>query len=105
MIIRILSNLQGRANSKGVTAQFSWPAVSKMMQNTTGQEVDYDAFKAQFDANPALKDLVDNFDENGITIKTKAKKQEPGTPSDKDKAKAGVNAAAKRAAAKMVGWL
>jgi hypothetical protein len=74
-----------------------------MMQNVTGQDVDYDAFKNQFDANPQLKDLVDNFDENGITIKTKAKKKEPGAVGDKDKAMAGVKASAKRAAAKMVG--
>jgi hypothetical protein len=103
MIIRILTNLQSRADSKGVTAQFAWPAISKMMQNVTGQDVDYDAFKAQFDSTPELKNIVDNFDENGITIKTKAKKQEPGQVGDKQKAKNAVNTAAKRAAAKMVG--
>jgi hypothetical protein len=103
MIIRILTNLQSRADSKGVTAQFAWPAVSKMMQNVTGQDVDYDAFKAQFDATPELKNIVDNFDENGITIKTKAKKQEPGTVGDKQKAKNAVNTSAKRAAAKKLG--
>lgn len=74
-----------------------------MMQNTTGQEVDYDAFKAQFDANPQISSLVDNFDENGIVIKTKAKEQEPGKVGDKAKAKAAVNQSAKRAAAKMIG--
>ena len=74
-----------------------------MMQNVSGLDVDYDAFKAQFDTNPNLKGLVDNFDENGITIKTKAKKLEPGQPSDKQKAMANVKSSAKRAAAKMVG--
>lgn len=73
------------------------------MQNITGQEINYDAFKAEFDANPQLKGLVDNFDENGITIKTKNKAQEPATAGNKEKAKAAVNASAKRAAAKMVG--
>lgn len=102
MLIRILTNLQNRANSKGVTAKFAWPALSKMMQNTTGQEIDYDAFKSQFDANPQLGNLVDNFDENGVVIKTKAKEQEPGKVGDKAKAKAAVNQSAKRAAAKMM---
>lgn len=73
------------------------------MQNMTGQEIDYDAFKASFDANPQIKNLVDKFDANGITVKTKNKVPEPGVPADKDKAKAAVNASAKRAAAKMVG--
>lgn len=74
-----------------------------MMQNTTGQEVDYDAFKAQFDANPQLKNIIDNFDANGIVIKTKAKEVEPGKVSDKAKSKAAVDSSAKRAAAKMIG--
>jgi hypothetical protein len=69
----------------------------------TGQTVDYDSFKIEFDSNPELKSLIDNFDENGITLKTKAKKTEPGTVSDKAKSKAAVNTAAKRAAAKMIG--
>ena len=53
--------------------------------------------------NGELKNIVDNFDENGITIKTKAKKQEPGTVGDKQKAKNAVNTSAKRAAAKKLG--
>ncbi len=85
------------------TAQFSWPAISKLMQNMTGQTVDYDSFKVQFDSNPELKNLIDNFDENGIVIKTKAKKVEPGQVGDKAKAMNNVKSAAKRAAAKMVG--
>jgi hypothetical protein len=72
------------------------------MQNTTGQEIDYDAFKAEFDSNPALKNLVDNFDERGITIKTKNKIEKPGVPGDKAKAQKAVNTSAKRAAAKMI---
>lgn len=74
-----------------------------MMQNTTGQEIDYDAFKAEFDANPQMKELVDNFDENGVTIKTKAKQAEAGGVGDKAKAQNAVKASAKRAAAKMIG--
>lgn len=72
------------------------------MQNATGQEVDYDAFKSQFDSNPQMKNLVDKFDADGITIKTKNKEKDLAVKADKDKAKASVNAAAKRAAAKMI---
>lgn len=85
------------------TAQFSWPAISKMIQNMTGQTVDYDSFKVQFDSSPELKNIIDNFDENGITLKTKAKKVEPGQVGDKAKAMNNVKSAAKRAAAKMIG--
>lgn len=75
-----------------------------MMQNATGQEVDYDAFKSQFDSNPQMKNLVDKFDENGIIIKTKNKAGEPTQlAAKKEKAKNNVAASAKRAAAKMIG--
>lgn len=74
------------------------------MQKMTGQEIDYDAFKSEFDKNPQLKDLIDKFDENGITIKTKNKAQEPTElAAKKEKAKNNVAASAKRAAAKMIG--
>lgn len=102
-MVRILSNVQGRADSKNTSAEFSWPAISKMMQNITGQDIDYDSFKVSFDANPQLKNLVDRFDADGIVIKTKNKAEELGQMGNKDKAKAAVNASAKRAAAKMVG--
>lgn len=69
----------------------------------TGQTVDYDSFKVQFDKTPELKNLIDNFDENGIVIKTKAKAVEPGQVGDKQKAMNNVKSAAKRAAAKMIG--
>ena len=74
-LIRVLSNLQARANSKRTTSSYSWASVSRMMQNVSGQEIDYDLFKRQFDANPQLKTLVDRFDGKGITIKTKEKEK------------------------------
>lgn len=101
-MVRILSTLQGRADSKNTSAQLAWPAISKMVQNVTGQDVDYDSFKAEFDANPKMKNLVDKFDANGITIKTKNKVAQPGQPGDKNKAMAGVKSSAKRAASRLL---
>jgi hypothetical protein len=73
-----------------------------MLQNVTGQDVNYDSFKAEFDSRPEMKNLVDKFDANGVTIKTKNKVQEPGQPGDKNKAMAGVKSSAKRAASKLL---
>lgn len=97
-LIRTLRTLQARADSKKSTAQFSWQAISRMMQNISGQEVDYDLFKAEFDANPALKKLVDRFDGQGVLIKTK-EKQMPTEFGKKPKAD---NSAAVRAADKVI---
>lgn len=74
-IIRVLSNLQSRANSKKSTAKYSWDAISGLMQNVTGQKVDYDLFKVMFDSNPKVKNLVNRFDGMGIEIKTKEKQR------------------------------
>ncbi len=71
-----------------------------MMQNVGGQELDYDAFKAAFDSNPSFQQLVDKFDADGVTIKTKNKVEPLGQPGDKAKAQANVMSSAKKAAAK-----
>lgn len=72
------------------------------MQNATGQEIDYDAFKSQFDANPQMKNLVDKFDADGITIKTKNKEKDQAVKADKDKSKSSIATSAKRAASNML---
>lgn len=97
-IVRVLSNLQSRANSKNTTAKFSWDAISKMMQNVTGQKIDYDLFKTLFDTNPRVKNLVNRFDGMGVEIKTKDKQRptEFGTKPGID------NAAASRAASNVL---
>jgi hypothetical protein len=71
-----------------------------MMRNLGGQELDYDSFKSQFDSNPAYKQLVDKFDADGVTIKTKNKITPAGVPGDKASAQANVMSSAKKAAAK-----
>lgn len=70
------------------------------MQNIGGQQLDYDAFKSAFDANPSFQQLVDKFDADGVTIKTKNKQEPAGVPGDKAKAQANVVSSAKKAAAK-----
>jgi hypothetical protein len=67
-----------------------------MLQNVSGTQMDYETFKTEFDQLPQLKNIVAQFDGQGITLKTKEKPE--ATRSDKN---AGSNdAAASRAAAK-----
>lgn len=72
------------------------------MQNISGQEVNYDLFKLEYDENPAFKELVDRFDANGIVLKTKNKKEPIGQKTDIDTAKSNVKTTAKKAASKML---
>lgn len=41
-----------------------------MYQNLTGQELDYDTFKVQFDSEPEIKDLIKSFNKYGVVINT-----------------------------------
>ena len=67
-----------------------------MLQNVSGTQMDYETFKAQFDQLPQLKNIVAQFDGQGLTLKTKEKPE--ATRSDKNTT--GIDAAASRAAAK-----
>ena len=77
-------------------AQFSWDAISNMLQNVSGTQMDYETFKAEFDQLPQLKNIVDHFNGEGITLKTKEKPE--ATRSDKNTTSLATNAS--RAAAK-----
>jgi Asp-tRNA(Asn)/Glu-tRNA(Gln) amidotransferase C subunit len=69
-----------------------------MLKNVSGTEMDYETFKAQFDTIPQLKNIVDRFDGQGLTLKTKEKPE--ATRSDKNNT--GLDQAASRAAAKSI---
>jgi hypothetical protein len=68
-----------------------------MLRNVSGSQMDYDTFKAEFDSIPQLKNIVAQFDGRGLTIKTKEK---PEATRGEPKNNSGVDASAKRAAAK-----
>jgi hypothetical protein len=40
------------------------------MQNVDNQQFTYDTFKAAYDADPKIQDIVKNFDQNTIELKT-----------------------------------
>lgn len=92
--------MQGRADSKSSPAFFSWTALSNISKNVTGQTIDYETFKAQFDADPSLQSIIDRFDAKGIVIKTK-NKQDIGR-TNPETGGSTVDSSAKRAAAKIV---
>ena len=99
-LTQVLVTLQRRADSKKQSAQYSWDALNHILQNVQGNSVDYQAFKAQYDANPSLKDFIKNFDENGVTLKTSTDSSEQPVS---DKGTSDINTSAKRAAAKQIG--
>jgi hypothetical protein len=73
------------------------------MQNVGRQALDYDGFKSTYDANPNFQELIDKFDVNGVTIKTKNKTKSAGQQGNKDSAQTNVMSSAKKAAKKLLG--
>ncbi|NDG30351.1 hypothetical protein EB118_09800 [bacterium] len=97
-LIRILITLKNRADSTGSTAQFSWEAISNMLQNVSGLKMDYETFKKQYDEIPELQQIIDGFDKNGVRLTTR---QEPEATKSGNKP-SDLNVAAKRAANKVL---
>jgi hypothetical protein len=64
------------------------------MQNVDNQQFTFDAFKAAYDSDPRVQDIVKNFDRNTIELKTSS--ADDITPS-KPKSKNKVSQMAKRA--------
>lgn len=89
----VLRHLQQQADSKGVEVflHFSTPSpqalkpapvknldLNRIMQNMGGEAFAYDSFKSAYDSDPQVKDLVEKFDEDGITLKTQESSPEIG---------------------------
>lgn len=72
-LIRILLQLRNQADSRQELASYTWDQVSNMLKNVSGIHMDYETFKAQYDSIPQLSKVVDRFDGQGITLKTKEK--------------------------------
>ena len=73
--IMVLRNYIGRASSRKTPVRLNWNGLNRIAK-LSGFELaaDYDTFKAMFDNNPAIQDLVKDFNQNGIELNV------PGAP-------------------------
>jgi len=71
-LVLLMRNLVAQANSKNQPSYLSWAALNNLMQNVGEEQFDYDSFKAAYDANPIIQNLVFQFDNRGVTLKTRA---------------------------------
>jgi hypothetical protein len=74
-----LRNHIGRASSKKAPAKLNWNAIAAMSRaNGFEFAADYETFKSMYDSNPALQNMVKNFNDQGIELNV------PGAPDDKN---------------------
>jgi len=66
-----LLNMKGDADEKDQSSEISFDAVENIMTNTGYPAFNYDIFKQMYDQGETLKNIVADFDEEKIVIKTK----------------------------------
>jgi len=71
-IINVLMNMKGDADEKDQSSEISMDAVKQIMSNTGYPAFNYDVFKRIYDADGDLKNVVADFDNEKIIIKTDA---------------------------------
>lgn len=76
-LVEILRVMQGRADSKGTTSIVPWPAINNMMSSKGYAEINSDMLDKIKDKIDPNGELIQNFDEKGIVLKTKV-----GTPEE-----------------------
>lgn len=96
-IIVVLRSIQNAANDKHTTASMTWDAINRATQAYGAPDIDYERFAQLFDSDPAIQSVVDNFDQNGVQIKTNAGSPSPKMMGAQEPGKSMVAAAAKHA--------
>jgi hypothetical protein len=67
----LLMMFRQKADSSNKPSEISWRALETYMNNM-GHSMTFDAFKNLYDQKPELQSLVSDYDENGVTINTRA---------------------------------
>ena len=71
-LINVLMNMKGDADEKDQPSDISMDAVKQIMSNTGYPAFNYDVFKRIYDQDGDLQNVVTDFDQDKIVIKTDA---------------------------------
>jgi hypothetical protein len=80
--ILLIKNFIGRAQSKKQPAKLNWATLNSMLASAGEEAMDYETFKAMYDANPPLQPLIANFNADGIELKVPGVAKEPEQGAD-----------------------
>ena len=69
-LINVLMNMKGDADEQDKASDISMDAVKQIMSNTGYPAFNYDVFKRIYDADGDLKNVVADFDNEKIVVKT-----------------------------------
>ena len=71
-LINVLLNMKGDADERDKPTDISMDAVKQIMSNTGYPAFNFDVFKKIYDQDGDLKNVVADFDNNKIVVKTNA---------------------------------
>ena len=69
-LMNLLMNMKGDADEKYKSSEISMDAVKSVMSNTGYPAFNYDVFKRIYDTDSDLKNVVADFDNEKIVVKT-----------------------------------
>ena len=69
-LVNTLMNMKGDADDKDQSSEISFDAVKSIMANTGYPAFSYDLFKQMYDNGNILQNVVADFDQEKIVIKT-----------------------------------
>jgi|TARA_R110000782_G_scaffold150895_2_gene243616 hypothetical protein len=75
-LVNTLMNVTGDADDMNTSAELSFDAVREIMKNTGYPAFNYDLFKRLYDDGETLKNIVKDFDQEKIVLKTDADAEE-----------------------------
>ena len=69
-LVNTLANLKGEADERKQSSEISFGALSQIMKNTGHPAFSYDLFKNLYDSGETLKNIIKDFDQEKIVLKT-----------------------------------
>ena len=101
VIVNTLQNLRGDADEQDQTAEISFDALTQIIKNTGYATFNYNLFRSIYDKGSALKNVVSDFNQEKIVLKTeKQAEKDPAMDTDNigstDKVKQMARSALKR---------
>ena len=69
-LMNVLMNMQGDADERDTSTEISLDAVKSIMSNTGYPAFNYEVFKKMYDQDNDLKNIVADFDQDKIVVKT-----------------------------------
>lgn len=82
--ILVLKNFIGRAASKKAPAKLNWASLNSLLHKVGEDAMDYESFKAAYDSNPVIQQLVANFSADGVELNVPGVSNPPGAEPGMD---------------------